>query len=188
MATDREVIDAINRIANSKPEDDIPVKIVGTVKSVDENASTCIVVGDNEIEYECLLQAEVCDGLQIIPKVDSTVIIANPKYSSPYVVMFSDVDKFYLQVGDSSMTITNDGKIQLNDGSFGSLIKIQELVNKVNTIENDLNTLKTAFSGWTPVPNDGGAALKAAAGSWYGQQITRTQVSDIENKKITHGK
>jgi len=78
-------------------------------------------------------------------------------------------------------------QITLNGGEFGGLIKIEELIKHLNTIEKDLNNLKKVFSSsWTPIAQDGGAALKAAAASWAGQQITETQKDDLEDIAIIH--
>jgi hypothetical protein len=60
-----------------------------------------------------------------------------------------------------------------------------QLVQQINKIEQDLNSLKTVFKNWTPVSQDGGAALKAAATSWAAQQLQKTQNTDIANDKIT---
>ena len=77
-------------------------------------------------------------------------------------------------------------KIEINGGKNGGLINIEDLVSHINTIEDDINNLKTAMSGWTPTPQDGGAALKGAVTSWAGQSITKTKKSDIEDDKIKH--
>lgn len=37
---------------------------------------------------------------------------------------------------------------------------------KADSVQARLDALAAAISGWTPVPNDGGAALKAALASW----------------------
>lgn len=39
-------------------------------------------------------------------------------------------------------------------------------LSKATLVDDQLNDLKTAIAGWTPVPNDGGAALKTALTSW----------------------
>jgi hypothetical protein len=51
--------------------------------------------------------------------------------------------------------------------SFGSpaAAKLLALAEKV---DQELNDLKSVFSGWSPVPNDGGAALKVAVTTWAG--------------------
>lgn len=188
--SDRSIRETIQQMAGTFGQDKVDLN-VAVVKSVDEDKSTCVVLikGINQsVEVPNVnLQVGVCDGLQIIPVVGSEVLVITSTYNQSYIVQYSDVDKFYLQVGDSEMTINNDGTMQLNDGSYNGLVKVQELTQKLNDIENDINALKTAFSGWTPIPNDGGAALKAATGSWYGQQLQPTQQQDIENDKITHG-
>ncbi len=37
---------------------------------------------------------------------------------------------------------------------------------RASLTDDQLNDLKTAINGWTPVPNDGGAALKVALTTW----------------------
>ena len=60
-----------------------------------------------------------------------------------------------------------------------------DLTERLNIIEKDINKLKKVFSSsWTPVPQDGGAALKGAAASWAGATLTETQRSDYENEKV----
>lgn len=190
QTSDRSIKAAIQHMAGTFGQDRVRMN-VAVVQSVDEDKSTCVVLIrgiDESVEVPNVnLQVGVCDGLQIIPVVGSQVLVLTSTYNQPYIVQYSDVDKFYLQVGDSEMTINNDGTMQLNDGSYDGLVKVQELTQKLNDIENDINALKTAFSGWTPIPNDGGGALKTATGSWYGQQLQPTQQQDIENDKITHG-
>jgi len=96
----------------------------------------------------------------------------------PFAVQFSKI---------KNITIFASDKIQFNDGSFGGLVKVQELTDKINALENDLNNLKLLFQSWTPVPSDGGAVLKALSSTWAGQTITSTVKSDLENTTILHG-
>jgi hypothetical protein len=41
-----------------------------------------------------------------------------------------------------------------------------KLLAQAEKVDTRLNALKSAIAGWVPVPSDGGAALKAALGSW----------------------
>ncbi len=75
-------------------------------------------------------------------------------------------------------------KITANGGENDGMVKIGQLVARLNTLERDLNSIKTVFKSWITAPNDGGAALKAAASSWAGQTIQETKQKDIENDKI----
>jgi phage baseplate assembly protein V len=43
---------------------------------------------------------------------------------------------------------------------------------EMNKIVSSVNALRTAISGWAPVAQDGGAALKAALTSWLAQTLT----------------
>lgn len=190
QTSDRSIKAAIQQMAGTFGQDVVKLN-VGKVKSVDEGKSTCVVVikGINQsVEVPNVnLQVGVCDGLQIIPAVDSDVLIITSTFNQSYIIQYSDVDKYYLQVGDSELTINNDGTMQLNDGSYDGLVKVAELTQKLNDIEQDINALKLVFSGWVVTPFDGGAALKAAAATWYAQQLTPTQQNEIENNLITHG-
>ena len=47
--------------------------------------------------------------------------------------------------------------------------------------------MKGVSQGYVPVASDGGAPLKTAAATWYGQQITQTQRADLENESVKHG-
>lgn len=66
------------------------------------------------------------------------------------------------------------------------MVKAEQLAQRINAIEKDINTLKNVFSAWVTTPNDGGAALKLAAAAWAGSLLTLTQRSDYENGKVKH--
>jgi len=116
------------------------------------------------------LQSQAGNGVYLVPAVGSVVLVQWINDTAGYVAMYSDVES-----------------IKFLDGSYGGLIKIEDLVSKINNIESDINDIKTVFQTWVAVSGDGGAALKAAAAAWYGSPITETQKADIENDKITHG-
>ncbi len=52
-------------------------------------------------------------------------------------------------------------------GSAVSIGSGSDFVALAAKVDQELNDLKSAISGWVPVPNDGGAALKAALGTWF---------------------
>lgn len=174
---DRSLITAIRKMAGTDGVDQVYL-VTGKVESVDEAAGTCVVdaISGNattqiiDVEF----QAVVSDGLLIIPRVGSEVKVLFSKFTDPFIVQYSEVEKIYL-----SADLT-----QFEDGALGGMVKVIPLTKKLNDIENDINNLKTIFSSWVPVPNDGGAALKLASASWYSQQIIPTKQSEIENTKI----
>jgi hypothetical protein len=50
-----------------------------------------------------------------------------------------------------------------------------EFVAQAAKVDNALSDLKDIFSAWTPVPNDGGAALKAALLLWEPGSVAATK-------------
>ncbi len=76
--------------------------------------------------------------------------------------------------------------IVLNDGSFGGLIKVNELKSQIAKNTNALSILQQLFTSWVPVPSDGGASLKALLNAVY-TSLSLADLSNIENKKVKHG-
>lgn len=162
----------------------------GEVKTVTEDERTCSVEGvmDNEtITYNDVnLSMERNDGVIEFPSIGSTVMVAKMPDGETYIVRGSDIDKWLCYIDTDNKLEADVNGFVFNNGNFGGLVKVFDLVNKLNAIESDLNTLKTAFSTWIVVPTDGGAALKAIAATWYGSVITPTVASDLENLKVKH--
>lgn len=147
---------------------------------VNENERTVqveMIGGKSANRITARLMATVNDGCYIIPKDSSTVIVAMSTHVEPYVAMFSEVEKITWLGGyfDGVPIVTHP-----TDSNKG-------LLKKINELENEINDLKTIFStSWTPVPNDGGAALKTAAASWSASPIVATTQIDIEHPNILH--
>jgi hypothetical protein len=75
----------------------------------------------------------------------------------------------------------------LRGDQHGGIPKVPQLLSKINSLESEINSLKTVLASWTPVPMDGGAALKAVAATWFAVNIVLTTRQEIENEKIKHG-
>lgn len=146
--------------------------ILCTVKSVDLTAKTCYclpVSGDADItDVSLIVNAQT--GFMIIPTVGSKVLVTMQNESTGYVGMYSQIDF-----------------IHLNGDNYGGLVKIADLVSKLNATENKINALISAMSSWVVVPNDGGAALKTIAASFYATSLTVTTQASIENSTTKHG-
>lgn len=174
----RSVVSAVRKLAGTYNQDTVQL-VTATVLSVDEDAGVCkveAVTGSASTEIDGVeLQTVISDGLLFIPKVGSEVKVLYSTYTTPFIVQYSDIEKMFIA----------SEAIQFNDGALEGMVKVIELTQKLNNLEQDLNTLKQVFTSWVPVPSDGGAALKTAASSWAAQQITPTQQADIENPLIT---
>jgi hypothetical protein len=161
----REIIQEIAGTSSNK-------SIYAKIKDVNTSKETCTVTTllDDMDLFDIRLTGEGLGGVLYIPKIGSVVGVNLINETDGYITMFSELTS-----------------IKIGDGTNGGLVKITDLVTKINNIENDINNLKNIFSAWVTVPNDGGAALKAAASTWYASQITNTNVNDIENNTIQHG-
>ena len=72
-------------------------------------------------------------------------------------------------------------------GRFGGLVKVGPLVEQLEQLERSIEELRQGIASWTPVPNDGGAALKASLAGWTSKPLERTTRKKLENNKIRHG-
>ena len=75
--------------------------------------------------------------------------------------------------------LKNDGTIEMG-GAADFMVRYTQMAASVNELKNDLTNLKAAFTGWVPVPTDGGLALKVTSATWFGTPL----VQDISNAKI----
>ena len=135
---------------------------------------TCTVDIDGLSVPDVRLRASTeVDGAQILlrPAVGSVVIVGS---------LTGDLDHLVV------LSMDRAEEVIINGGSLGGIVKVKELTSKLNTLEREINDIKQLLSGWTPVPNDGGASLKAAVASWAGKPITLTRREDYEDTKVKH--
>jgi hypothetical protein len=137
------------------------------VVSTDEGERTCNVQnGVNEITVR--LMPVVDDGVLIMPAVGSIVTVLQSDKYDPVIVQYSEVEKIILMGGDNK-----------------GLVKVVELKNKLNALENQLNSvlnvLKTTSIPLAPSGTYPFAPLYASI-----NPLTPTQQTDIENPLIKH--
>ncbi|WP_053405001.1 hypothetical protein [Persicobacter sp. CCB-QB2] len=185
---EKRILDGLSNLVKSVSEE----SFIGIVKQVDEKEMVAQVEYD-ELLFDVQLRA-VADSDQScfvqVPAIGSYVVAAPVGHDKERCVLLiaSVVEKVIYQGKKTSLIIDDvEEKIIFNNADKGSFMTdINELVDKLNTIERDINSLKTAFSNWVTAPNDGGAALKAITASWAGQQLTPTKVDDISDESIEH--
>ena len=199
-----DIASAIRQLAKGTGE---TACLVCTVDSVDYDARTvdCTPLNEGAPLLGVNLQANQNStfGLVAFPRVGSYVVVGFVAEGSAGIVLLTDdIESLQLVISDSTTQITADenglsvnvgdnisavlsaDNIIFNGGSLGGLVKIEELTERLNIIENDINTLKTVFSSWTPVSQDGGAALKTNATSWAADSLTPTTRDDYENDLV----
>lgn len=194
--SDRAIITAIQKMAGVFKKDNA-YYVIAKVDSVqDETCTVIIQSGEAELKLDDVrLQVEVCDGLLITPVTGSNVLVCLSTYNPPYVALFSDIDEYYLQVGDSADLITNDGKRKLNGGEYGGLIKSIDpdntqigLLARLNKVENLLNEFIALYNTHTHTSSAPGATTSPPAQTETNLISPITSRSDIESDYITHGK
>lgn len=185
------------------------VSLVCTVDAVNKTARTvdCTPLDESAPLVGVNLQANQGStfGVVSFPRVGSFVVVGFVADGSAGVVLATDdVESVEVVISDDTARITADEEgvrvrmgddtsveltgegVVLNGGGFGGMVKVEPLTDRINGIENDINELKNIFSSWVTVPQDGGAALKAASAAWAGNLLTPTQRGDYENEKVKH--
>ena len=166
----RDIAEAIRALSGM---DDLQYEsILCNVSNIDTTKMLCTCIpinGDADFE-EVRLNANYQKGFVLVPKNNSVVVVSQISNEVAYISMVSEVDQIYL-AGDDN----------------GGLVKVSELVDKINRVENQvnniLNVLKTTVIPLAPSGTYPFAPLYASI-----LDITPlTQVNDLENKTVQHG-
>lgn len=186
-----------------------------TIESVDEKTRTCTVAIEGVTFDEVMLYAVADDKLKgfcFIPKTDSTVLVSRIAGSNMmFVVMFSQVDKVLLSVGEKveasidgeglsykndkvELTITGDkvelkaDEIVFNGGENYGLVKVEQLQKNLDSLKQYVEAIHAALpSAFSAV---GAAMLSngATGGTAYTTAMAGKSVvlENMENEKIKH--
>lgn len=197
---------AIETLAGVKGEDKVSL-VAAEVTSVNEAERTCSVqvltgIGQTEIE-NVQLMASIDDGLLLVPTIGSTIIVSYSAYNQPFVSLFSELSKILLVAGENNASIQmdasgvvieiaetklliSDGLTRFNEGNLGGLVKVIELTNKLNALENKVNDIISKFNSHTHILTlSTGTGTAAATANPVSGTLTPTNRGDIENTKIT---
>ncbi|MBF1312804.1 MAG: hypothetical protein HXN06_06770 [Porphyromonadaceae bacterium] len=120
--------------------------------------------------------------LRASTEVDGAQIIMRPAVGSVVIVGSLTGDLDHLVV----LSMDRAEEVIINGGSLGGIVKVQELTQKLNALESEVNNLKQLFASWVPVKGDGGAVLRGLLGSWAGKRLTLSRREDYEDTKVKH--
>jgi len=169
--------------SNYGPDAIIPV----TVTSVDTVNYMCDCTADDGLDIPQVLYKNFSDGnvdLIMQPAVNSRIWVGRINNTEEWIMLKpGKMDYVAIKSGAALFELTS-GIIKMNGGDNGGLVLKEGLIEKLNTIESSLNTLKTLMQDWIPAPGDGGAALKTLITTWAGTALTETVAADIENTNI----
>jgi hypothetical protein len=162
---------------------------VCTVDKVDEFTCNVTPLLDKDapiiaVRLKAHIQGD--NGIIIKPKVGSFVLVAFLTRLDAFVVMNDEIDQITIKIDNTSLLMDKDS-IKMNDGSYDGLVKIQDLVKKLNNLENIVNDLITQYNSHTHPGVQAGSGTTSPTSMLENNQLTTTQQSDLENKKITHG-
>lgn len=147
--------------------------IVNNGRETEENIIMCTVVSVSGIYCVCQPldeeQAEIVDVRLVSEESDTNFIITPSVGSVVGVLAFSDVEVSEFMV----VLFSEIDTINIRGDQYGGLVKIEDLVTKLNNLENKVNTIITW--GATVSPPLATAPLIA------------TVRANIENENVTHG-
>jgi hypothetical protein len=154
----------------AKTDDEI-YSLVCTVKEVNGDfCSVAPVNGDAEIFKVKLVAGSSKTPLLIEPVVDSVVVVTFLSKNTAFISLYSEIES-----------------VQIRGDQYGGLIKIEELVKKINALENQVNDLYNALIGIVVPLAPSGAYPLAPSFAAIQPIAPTTQKSDLENDKIKHG-
>lgn len=170
MADNNSIKQAIRELTKT---DDVLYSVLCKVKSVDTTNNTCDcepINGDADL-LEVRLMAQNTNGFLIIPTVNSTVVVTMINKYTGYVAMFSDIEKIYL-----------------NGDNYDGLVKVGDLVEKLNNLEDLVNDLVTKYNTHThPYVNVSTPAVTSPTTSLETTVLVPTQQTELENTTVLHG-
>lgn len=166
-----DITKTIQELAGTRNQDEVKLYQCN-VNSIDlskRTANVTTITGTANLTFDALLTAGISDGFVITPEIGSMVYVLTSKYTLPFIVTFSDITQF-----------------DIMGGEFGGLVKVVELTQKLNNLENKVNEIITTFGTHTHTVIMLGAPTATTATPIVGN-LTVSQRADIENIKIKHG-
>ncbi len=120
------------------------------------------------------------------------VVCANDRRHRPLDLVEGDVclftdkgERVYLNRVDDVVHLGAKDAAEFVAQATKTKTEIDTLRTTVDALVNDINTLKTVFTTWIPVPNDGGALLKTTATTWLGAPVSSpAAVQDVAATKV----
>lgn len=188
--SDRDIKEAVQHLAGTHGEDKCFL-VAATVTAVNIAARTCdvtTITGVQSINLPgVLLMASLDDGILFVPTVGSVVFVSYSNFNVPYVTLFSQLDQVLFIVGSTALQMI-DGKLMMNDGSYGGLVEVVPMVQKLNNLENLVNSLVTLFNSHTHIlALTSGTGTAAPTVAPEATVLTPTVRTELENTTITHG-
>jgi hypothetical protein len=179
-----KIAQKIREIAGTDKE--MPAFFTAEVKAV--NGQTCdVLIGDLELTGVRLRSVINSSNqmLLITPVLNSQVVVADlsaGKLRELVVIEYSEIKEYWLKIEETTLKVTAEG-IELNGSGESGLVKVNDLVDKINRLENAFLThVHTNSGGPTGTPQD-----PAAVPPFSPIVFIPTTALEISNNKVKHG-
>jgi len=129
------------------------------------------------------------DKLMLTPKINSKVIVGanHGDLRDLVVIKVDDPAKIYYKHNKVTIDIDGDsGKIKINGGDLGGLIKIEELVKRFNKLEDYVKNFKTKYDAHVHLVAQSIGAAASPTQSLIVEDPESTQRDPLEDKNVTH--
>ncbi len=169
MKIEEEIIDRLKELTKAPM-----IVFPATVDQVDMAALSCTVTpfegpSLNRVSLKAGINSST-DGMVEIPSKGSIVLVAiiGNEHRNAFVAKTAQVDE-----------------VLYYGGAHGGLIKVHELIDQLEKVNQFLIKIRESINEWAPVHPDG-VSLKANMGSKL-NALSLADYQDIENPKIKHG-
>lgn len=157
-----------------------------TCKSVDWSKKTmvCTSLTDGLDYYDVLLGI----GAEYRkPKQKTKCLIGSiaNKEAASFLIYAEEIEEYLIEDSTGFKFNLKDGKLTINGDQFSGIVKAPELKTQVDKNTEILKQIQTVFNSWSPISQDGGAALKALVTAFT--SLPLADLSNIENENIKHG-
>lgn len=170
------------------------VLIDGLVTAVNDNFTCDITVQDvtfSNVPVKVLIGSQ--SSIYEVPVVGTTCLVRwrDNHRQLPQIDSFDQVDHYYISVNDFDVAVKNTFKIsanltQFNGGENGGMVLVNDLVDRMNLIENAYNDLVTKFNAHSHILTlTSGTGTAAPTLSPETTVLTDTTADDIQSTVIT---
>ncbi len=186
--------ETIRQAILSMVENKIPITVQwATVDAVDPDNALLTATGlEDGLPFDDVLIGIGSDGVLAIPKVGSKVLIALLENSNTNaaVVMTESLESYRIKLDNGKyLVLAKEGEILINGDGFGGMVKVGELVQRLNRVEKALNQLTSEFNAHThpspPAPSN--PVVTSAPSVPSSVKVSLTKRNQLENKTVNHG-
>jgi len=157
-----------------KGEEEIYSKVCKVVSISGDSAELAPLDGDANLLSVKLISGTAETPFLVVPEIDSVVLATFISRNTAFISLCSEVKE-----------------IQLRGGEFGGLVKVGDLLGKINSLEEKLNSLISKYNTHTHITTatvlSGPPGIIAPPTAVDTPIAPITQREDLENKAVKHG-